>query len=149
MKKRSSIWRDILFILLGVAGLYYAYQAASTGSTNWLTTTGWAETSYIRVESYGTGPDEREYFVEVTYVYYVEDVKYGGHSRKRFLSQVDAEEELALYRGEIPVYYNPQDPAASTLWREENKMNGYLAVIAGLIVIGLGMRIFRSRSLDR
>jgi maltose-binding protein MalE len=149
MKQNSSIWKNILLLAVGVACLYYGYTMASADSSKWPTTTGQVASADITVQN-PNEPAEREYYVDVIYIYTVNGVEHKTTIHTRFVSESDAKKHQSEYApGKEPtVYYNPEDPDTSTLAPGEYKSNGYIGLVTGVVLIGMGGWGLRSRSIN-
>jgi hypothetical protein len=150
VKKNSSIWKNILLLLAGVACLYYGYKAASTSSSSWSTTTGQVVSTDVTANDTDDIAGDDEYYVEITYAYTVDGAEHKTSFNTRFVSQSDAEEELNQYPvgKELTVYYLSDDPGTATLSPSENKTSGYIGLITGIVLIGMGAWGFRSRAVS-
>ena len=141
----GTILSTITFLVVVATGLWFGYFAVlitfeqiqawrlARQSVDWASTSGIIQTSEIILE----GVKEREQ-PHITYTYQVNGIKYEGNrinfSFAQVFSKKEAEDVLVPYppQAMITVYYDPDQPAQSTLEQRHTGLAGGLAI--GLII---------------
>jgi hypothetical protein len=139
MKKKPGLWVNIFLLLGGVVFVYFGYKGATSNASNWHSTPGSVVSSSDSM-SISSGSSSNDYYLEVKYAYTAGGAVQTSSFTTRYGSQSEADDAVNSYAPgkEITVYYDPKDPGTSTLTPGEDSFDGYVALVFGVVLMGLG-----------